>query len=106
MEATASRERVTERAAKLLRRAVAPDIPGGLVLLKEPIEFGELGIDHARLHEFILNHFQRLEAVTGDADNDRLVARNAPLLNQLDGGGERGAAGGLGPDPFGVRRAI
>src|SRR5947209_311708 len=68
------------------------------VLGEEGVEFVELRLDDARLGELVDDDFLSLEAVAGDADDDRLVAGDAAGLDELDRGGERGAARGFGPD--------
>ena len=49
------------------------------------------------------HHLGGLVAVAGDADDDRLVARNRAVLDQLDRARQRRAARGLGEDAFGLR---
>src|SRR5687767_10154342 len=44
-----------------------------LLLLDELVELGELRVDHLRVRQLVLHHFQRLEPVAGDADDDALV---------------------------------
>ena len=50
--------------------------------------------------------FLGLQAVAGDAEDDRLVAVDPPLFDQLLGDGQGDAAGGLGPDPLGLGQEL
>src|SRR5439155_14200392 len=67
----------------------------------ELLEVGESGRDAKRLGDAVEHRLERLVAVAGDGDDDRLVARDAPLLDQLLGNRDGGAAGRLGEDAFG-----
>ena len=51
-------------------------------------------------------HFARLVAVAGHADDDRLVAPDDAALHEIDRRGERRAAGRLGEDAFGFREQL
>src|SRR5687767_6511768 len=68
----------------------------------ECIKFAERAAQlHRHLHTG-RHDFGGLIAVAGDADDDRLVARNGAVFNQLYRARERRAAGGLGEDTFGL----
>ena len=51
-------------------------------------------------------HFDRLVAVAGDADDDRLVARNRAALDELPRRRDGHAAGRLGEDAFGLGQQL
>src|SRR5688572_12653263 len=68
---------------------------------EELVEFAQFRIDDRWIRQFLGDGFLGFEAVAGDAGDDGFFPGNAALLNEFDGGGEGGAAGGLGPDAFG-----
>src|SRR5262249_31621165 len=70
------------------------------------VEAGEPGRDAGGLLDPVQHGLERLVAVAGDADHDRLVARDAALRHQLAGDRHRGPARGLGEDTLGPRQEL
>src|SRR5439155_26806953 len=64
----------------------------------ERIEVREAGRDAKRLRDAVEHGLERLVAVAGDAHDDRFVARNAALLDELLRDRDGRPAGGLGED--------
>ena len=52
--------------------------------------------------KLVLDDFDGFQAVAGDADADGFIAGDAAGFDEFNGGGQRCAAGGFGPDPFGA----
>src|SRR5438874_8725187 len=69
----------------------------------ELLEVGEPGRDAKRLGDAVEHRLERLVAVAGDGHDDRFVARDAALLDQLLGHRHGGAAGRLREDALGPR---
>src|SRR5437879_2561789 len=70
------------------------------------VERLERGGDRLGERQALSDGLDGLEAVAGDAHAKALVARNAAALDELDRGGERRAAGGLGPNALGPREQM
>src|SRR5438309_6856732 len=75
---------------------------GGVQASVKLVEVGEARRDAERLLDRVEHRLERLVAVARDADDDRFVARDAPLFDQLLGDRDRGAARGLGEDALGA----
>jgi hypothetical protein len=81
---------VVEQSGRGLRHAVT-SAEAAVVPASNSLKRGPSG---DRRRHAVGDHFRRLVAVAGDADDDRLVARDAALLDQLLRDRHRGAAGG------------
>src|SRR5262245_20273709 len=86
-------------------RSRAPGDPPGLrrELVVKRVEFLQARVDDMWTGDAGGDRLERLVPVAGDADDDRLVARDAAELDQLLGHRHGGAASRLGENPFALR---
>jgi len=72
----------------------------------ERLKFTEAGADDSRFADLTDDSLLSLEAVTRDAKDRTLVARDLACLNELPGAGDGDAAGRLGKDARGLREKL
>ena len=70
--------------------------------LIEIVKVLQPSIDLVGLFDISEYRFDRLVAITGNADHNRLVSRDTSLFNQLFRDGDSGPTRGLSEDPLGL----
>src|SRR5947199_8124557 len=80
---------------------------GGLIEpLIELVEILQSRANSVGLFNALRYGFQRLVAISSDADHDGFVSGNPAALNQFFGDGHLGSASGFSEDPFGSREQL